>query len=703
MSEHNEKILVEGENCWKHIQANRASFITESDTYYAAFRKAVINARHSVCILAWDLMEDIELLRGDAPDDGYPRKFADFLYAVADANPELEIRILVWDYSMVYIVERDWLPFSRWKQDPHPRIIVQKDEAIHVGASHHQKVVVIDGNFAFCGGLDFSAWRWDTKAHEVNDSRRKDPKGEPYQPYHDAHMAVTGDAALALGDLFISRWKRATGESLESTNACRADAIWPELDVDMENVECGVALTYSEYKDYTAIRQIEKLHLDLIKAAERYIYIENQYLSSHTIAEALADRLREADGPEIVIVLTQDTGGWIEEGTLGLLRNRLLEILEEADAHGRLGVYYPFVEDESGDTSQVYVHAKLMICDDNTVEMGSANLSNRSMKVDSEVDLVIVKSGIYPPIQKLLRRLLAIHFSKTVEDIHRELDESDSINSMIKKLQKESLHQLRDLKHSACGPVCRKLADSQWLDPDEPIAPSYWIRKAFAGDSSEESPKLKKYLKYAAILAVGILFAYGVNEAWGSAIDKESLEQFFSNLSGSPWVIPALFGSFFLAGLVGVPINLLLVAATLTLGPWLTFSCGFTGSLCSAIVAFLVGHWGGKSVLQRFIGDKINKLSQQVGNRGVLSVALIRVVPVAPFVVVNLVAGISKLKLRVFFLGSILGMLPGMLGVVLVTHQARSAFTDPTWQTWALLAGLVAIFVGGIFAVRKYA
>lgn len=703
MSKHSDHIIAEGENCWKRAHTTKVSFIIEADAYFAAFRKAVINARHSVCILAWDLMEDIELLRGDVADDGYPVKLSDFLYAVADENPDLEIRILVWDYSMVYIAERDWFPFTRWREDPHPRVIVEKDNALHVGASHHQKVVVVDGDFAFCGGLDFSAWRWDTKEHKVNDSRRKDPNGDAYQPYHDVHMAVTGEAALALGELFVSRWERATGEHLEMTTARRAGEVWPELEVDMEDVTCGVALTYSEYEDHAAVYQIEKLHLDLIQAAERYIYIENQYLSSHAITEALADRLRDPKGPEIAIVLTQDTGGWIEEGTLGLLRDRLLEILVEADAHDRLGVYYPFVENESGDSSQVYVHAKLMICDDNTVEIGSANLSNRSMKVDSEVDLVIAQSGVCSPIQKLLRRLLAVHFSSTVEDIHRELEANGSINATIKKLQAKNLHQLRDFKFSESGPIRRKIADSQWLDPDEPIDPSYWMRKALGGGSGDQPSKGKKYLKYGAILVVGILLAYGVNEAWGSAIDKESLEQFFSTLSGSPWAIPALFGIFFLAGLVGLPINLLLVAATLTLGPWLTFGCGFSGSLCSAIAAFMIGSWGGESVLQKFIGDKINKLSQQVGNRGVLSVALIRVVPVAPFVVVNLVAGISKLKLRVFTLGSILGMLPGMLGVVLITHNARNAFTDPTWQTWALLIGVVAVFVGGIFAVRKYA
>lgn len=703
MNKQSEFSLVVDENCWRRSSVKQGSFVIEGAPYFAAFRSAVMNAERSVHILAWDLKEDIELVREGDVDDGYPVKLFDFLNAVLEAKPNLVIRILLWDYSMVYLAERDWLPLSKWKQLRHPRLIVEQDNALCLGASHHQKVVVIDGDFAFCGGIDLSAWRWDTQEHRVEDAHRMDPKGKPYQPYHDIHMAVAGEAAVDLDALFRMRWERAIGEVLEPIEIRRAADVWPaSVDVDFEDVSIGIALTFSEYKDYEASRHIEQLHLDLIRSAERYIYIENQYLSSHLIVDALIERLREPEGPELVIVLTKDTGGFLEEGTLGLLRERLLEKLSDADAHNRFNVYYPYVEDESGAQSQVYVHAKLMICDDNTILSGSANLSNRSMKVDSEVAIVIKESGVFEPAKRLLRRLLAIHFHMDREVIDEELEGSGSISAVIKKLQKTQLHQLRDLEHDCGGPLRRKLADSQLLDPDEPIDPGHWVRKTIFDTNEASHSKKRKFIKYALLILCGIVAAYVVKQAWGSIIDPDRLDEFFEGLRGSTWLVPAMLSIYFVAGLIGMPINLLLVASTLTLGPWVTFLCGFFGSLLSAFAAFGIGNYGGRPIVEKLFDDKINDLSQQIANRGIFSVALIRVVPIAPFVVVNFVAGISKLKFRTFAIGSVIGMLPGMLGVVLVTHGAKNVFSDPSWETWALLIAVIILFVAGVFAVRKY-
>jgi len=694
------------ENCWRQSHATRGAFIIEAADYYRFFRKAVLNAQKQVQMLAWDLMEDVRLIRDEAAEDGYPAELADFLYKVVEEKPDLEIRILLWDYSMLYVAEREWLPLSRWRKQPHPRIIVKEDSKISMGASHHQKLVVVDGDFAFCGGLDFSAWRWDTQEHLLHDPRRTDPKNEPYQPYHDVQMAISGDVALELGELFRMRWERATGEALAASECRRAEAVWPEeLDVDFEDVPVGIALTFSEYKTYQAARHIEQVYLDFIGSAERYIYIENQFLSTHHLTQALINRLKEADGPEVVIILTKDTGGWIEEGTLGLLRDRLVEMLYEADEHARVRVYYPRVQNEDGESGQVYVHAKLMICDDRRVVVGSANLSNRSMKVDSEVDLVIAQQEIYQPVRQFLRRLLAVHFQASVEAVDAELDAAGSIHAAIESLRKDRLHTLEAINYKSSGLIRRKLADSQWLDPDEPIDPGHWLRKVFAGKRGKPSQVLNwgTYVKFGTWILGGVLLVYLLNQAWLAVIDPDQVSEYLKVLRGSAIMLPILFGIFVLAGVLAVPINVLLVAATITIGPWAAFGCGFLGSLLSAFIAFAFGQYGGQPIVEKLFDHKIDELSEQIGRRGILSVALIRVLPIAPFVVINLVAGISKLSFRTFAIGSILGMLPGMLGVVLVTHQARNTFINPTWETAAWLFGVVLLCVGGIYLVKKSA
>jgi phosphatidylserine/phosphatidylglycerophosphate/cardiolipin synthase-like enzyme/uncharacterized membrane protein YdjX (TVP38/TMEM64 family) len=689
---------------WQCSVAEKGAFLLDGASYYRAFRETLLQAEHYACLLAWDLTGDTELIRDGSPDDGLPTKLVDFLYALLDRKPDLEIYILLWDYSMVYIAEREWLPFSKFRQNPHPRLHLVSDSAINAGASHHQKVVVADGGFAFNGGLDFSKWRWDTTEHAVDDPRRVTPDGEHYQPYHDIQTAVTGPAARTLDALCRDRWHRATGHPAPWP-ACEGDnKIWPEsLEPAFENEPAAFALTYSAYKEYPAVTQVESLHLDRIASAERYIYLENQYLSSHAIADALAQRLDEPDGPEIILIITRDTGGWLEEGTLGLLRSRLLEKLRSADCHGRFAAYFPHVTDPDGKSSQVYVHAKAMIVDDASLLHGSANLSNRSMKVDSEVVMALGLSAPARVSEALLHRLLAIHLGTRETTVAASLKSTGSIHGTIRDLRTDSRHQLRDLHYDPLNSVQRKLADTQLLDPDDPIDLGYWLRQRItAQDKAKPTRNWRHYLSITAGVLAIFLLGLGLKEAWGSAIKQDDVETFFQSLNQSAWVLPTLFIIFLLTGLSGLSINLILVSATLVIGPWSAFGCGFSGSLVSAVAAFYLGRFGGQPVLQKFFADRLDGLSRKISERGVISVALLRLVPIAPFVVINLVAGLSNMRLKTFFLGSCLGMIPGMLAVVFVTFQAKSAYTNPSWETWLYLAlGVLALGTLSI-GVRKF-
>ena len=112
-----------------------------------------------------------------------------------------------------------------------------------------------------------------------------------------------------------------------------------------------------------AVREVERLYLDMIASARRAIYIENQYFTSPRIAEALAKRLAEPDGPEIVLVLRLLSHGWLEEPTMHVLRTRLLKRLQEADRYGRFHVYYPHMPGLA-EGCCLDVHSKMMIVDD---------------------------------------------------------------------------------------------------------------------------------------------------------------------------------------------------------------------------------------------------------------------------------------------------------------------------------------------------
>ncbi|MGB3212483.1 MAG: VTT domain-containing protein [Desulforhopalus sp.] len=697
--------LQEGENCWRRSHIEDGSFILSGREYFRAFRQALLQAERYVYILAWDLSESIDLVRDDDFDDGHPPNMGDFVFSVLDSKPDLEIYILLWDYSLVYAAEREWLPFTAWREREQPRLHLKADDAINVGASHHQKVVVIDDSLAFCGGFDLSAWRWDTKEHLAHDPRRKNPDDELYQPYHDIQIALTGQAAKDLGDLCNDRWRRATGENLPRRKATDKGSLLPEcITRDFRNMEVGIALTYSSYKEYQAVYQIEKLYLEIIKSSRKYIYIENQYLSSHLITDSLIERLQQPEGPEIIIVLTQETG-WIEESTLGLLRDRLLEKLVEADTYGRFFALYPYVEDDNGHETQVYVHAKLLIADDRIAVFGSANLTNRSMKVDSEVDLILKHEKPVEEIKRLLHRLFAIHFNCSEQTVIRSFKKESSLCDVIQALGTNCPHRLRKLETGTESQLLRKLAGTQLLDPGEPISPAHWIREGIKGSEEKGGQEGGEgsYVKWGIVLFAGVFLAWLLNSLWGSVLDKDTVLNFLEGFRSSPALLPILFCIFFVAGLIAAPINVLLVASTVAIGPWVTFGCGLAGALFSAVAAFFAGSWFGKPLIKKVAKKHLEKLSSKVAERGILSVALIRLVPIAPFVVVNLVAGFSNISFAVFLFGSILGMVPGMLGVVVMTHVAQSAFIEPQWQTWLILCiGLTVLVTVGYILRKKF-
>src|SRR5690625_7481494 len=237
---------------------------------------------------------------------------------------------------------------------------------------------------AFCGGIDITAERWDTREHKDDDPQRCMKGVGMFGPWHDATTAVDGPVARAIGDVARQRWKAATGKQLEAVDT-NADP-WPEdLEPTMQHVPVGIARTLPEMEDRPPVREIEALYLAGIAAARHTIYLESQYLAARRLAEALAERLAGSDGPDVIIVLPQEIDNWLEHEAMDGARARLLHMLWRADKHGRLGTYYPV----TAGGEAIYVHAKIMVIDDILLRVGSSNLNNRSMGYDSECDIAV--------------------------------------------------------------------------------------------------------------------------------------------------------------------------------------------------------------------------------------------------------------------------------------------------------------------------
>jgi len=280
-------------------------------------------------------------------------------------------------------------------------------------------------------------------------------------------MAVDGQAARELGNLARDRWHRATGEHLAAPDSPRK--IWPEgLPVSCRNTDVAIARTMPAHADRDPANEIEHLWLEAIGAARRSIYIENQYLASNSITEALIEQLEKRGGPEIVIVLPNSAESWIEQEVMDSARVDNLARLREADRYRRLGAYYPV--NEVGEA--IYVHAKVLIIDDRLVRIGSSNMSNRSMRLDSECDLAIEARDdtISAAITGLRNSLIAEHLGMSREAFASQL--SSHGQSLLKSIEAVRAQipdpTLRPLPAQELGGAEEALAKSDLLNPEEP-------------------------------------------------------------------------------------------------------------------------------------------------------------------------------------------------------------------------------------------
>ncbi len=162
-------IFRPGANCWRTARAQRLAVLVDGEEYFAAFAAAAERAERSILILAWDFNSRMALR---VSRQGESLVLGEFLNSLVRRRPRLEVRVLIWDYPMIFGTDREFPPIYGLGWKPHRRVKVRYDNTHPVAACHHQKIVVIDDRVAFCGGLDLTVKRWDTREHRAGDPRR---------------------------------------------------------------------------------------------------------------------------------------------------------------------------------------------------------------------------------------------------------------------------------------------------------------------------------------------------------------------------------------------------------------------------------------------------------------------------------------------------------------------------------------------------
>lgn len=699
-------ILQPGSNCWRVSHAQRIRYLIDGAQFFAAFRQAALNAERSIFVLGWDIHSGFELLREADPGDGLPTKLGEFLDTLARRREGLEIHILTWDFAMILAPDREWVGRYKLGWQTHPGVHFHFDSRHPPGSSHHQKVVVVDDRVAFVGGLDFTLGRWDSSEHRPQDRRRADHPGDNPRPYHDVQIIVEGEVAADLGELARQRWRWATGERPpEPVDAAGASPWPPGLSAELEDIPVAIARTYPAYEcgelTRSEVREVERLLLDAIGLARRWIYIENQYFTAPRVADALAARLEEPDGPEIVIVLPRETVGWLSQNTMDVLRERRLRQLQEIDHHERLRVYFP---DLPGLGDQcINVHSKVLVCDDDLFCVGSANLNNRSMGLDSECNLAAESAGKAERrkgIARLRDRLLAEHLDVKIETVAETIAGERSLIRAIERLR-SSGRTLAPLEMQVSPERDALVPETAIADPEQAIDGDYLAERLIPREDDRSVGR--RIFGLVAVVLLALLLA----AAWrwtplGEWIDLRAGLERIGSLRGV-WFAPLVIATIYvLGGFLMFPVTVLIVATGLAFGAAYGFAYALLGAELSALASYAVGHYLGHDAIKRLSDRWVARASRFLGRQGLLAIITLRIVPVAPFTVVNLVAGASHISVRDFALGTLLGMVPGTLVLVILSDQVAAAIQAPDLDRVAAVAAIFLLAVLGAWGLRRW-
>jgi phospholipase D1/2 len=482
--------ILDGKAAWRLHDGSSAAILIDGCDYYRAFYQAASSARRSILLLGWQFDSDVLLLRGeDVPDGADPKDYTmlRFLDRLCRERPELEVRILAWDHSFVFALERELLQKVVFDVTTNERLQFRTDDTVPLGGSHHQKVAIIDGRIAFVGSQDLCQARWDDSAHCADNPLRTSRFGIAYKPYHEVQVCLTGLPVRSLVELFVDRWRDATGEELEPSSlvaayGASADRIDVSTTLPMPAASVALSRTMPEIEGREGVREIQALLVRAIQNAERFIYMETQYLTSCAMRDALAARMADHSRPplDIVLVLPRKPEKLKEELTIGPPQAVMLETLANvARENGHaLGMYNVVAPSPDSEDVYVYIHAKLMIVDDRFMTIGSANFTNRSMTIDSELNVsweaAPADRRLHAAIRRARVRLLLEHTGGAARV--RELVSGRGLVARLDALADTVGGRLRHhpIEHEEPSVIARAVQDlaCEYLDPEPHSRPS---------------------------------------------------------------------------------------------------------------------------------------------------------------------------------------------------------------------------------------
>jgi uncharacterized membrane protein YdjX (TVP38/TMEM64 family) len=212
------------------------------------------------------------------------------------------------------------------------------------------------------------------------------------------------------------------------------------------------------------------------------------------------------------------------------------------------------------------------------------------------------------------------------------------------------------------------------------------------------------WIGVAVLVALFVLAAAWKWTPLADLIDLRRMSGWVASVRQSPARHVYVLAAYLIGSILLVPITVLILMTAVIFGPVLGSAYSLVGCLAGAAITYAIGHVLGQGLVQRIAGKKWQRLEKKVAQSGIIAVAALRLLPVAPFTVVNVVSGAFKVPLRDYVLGSLLGLAPGIVVTNLFAHQLQNAIRNPGQGTIIILAALIVITaLGAIWFKRKFA
>jgi phospholipase D1/2 len=208
-------------------------------------------------------------------------------------------------------------------------------------------------------------------------------------------------------------------------------------------------------------------------------------------------------------------------------------------------------------------------------------------------------------------------------------------------------------------------------------------------------------------LAIAVLvLLFGLSAAWrwtplAEQIDIRRVTAWAFSLRDNPARGPIILAAYVIGSLLVVPITVLIIATALVFGPVQGLLYSFAGCFLGAGVTYAIGYFLGRDFIRQITGPKWQRVERKTAQTGILAVATLRLLPVAPFTIVNIISGAFQVPIRDYIIGSVLGLAPGIVAINLFAYQVVSAIRNPGWGSFLVLAVFVVLSVLGILWLRR--